>query len=230
MANQQRLSEALRQYRQKGAEIGELRQQLDQKIGTLTASDAQKEFEELKLRTKEFDQLRARLGPTDLFLARYGVEVVSDHTVSFVVPKGCSRIEILEEANRSANETRFISSQNFDIWADNPRFTSSSQQSVKLCIEGKLEGSGGMTRKQQEHLTSELGLQMPNFEDLVIALAAFWVATGKPLPGWCNSPFGGYVVRAASGCALVGRRGLLISDSAHNLQCDPCFIAAVLRK
>jgi hypothetical protein len=230
MTNQQHLSEALRQYRQMGAEIGELRQQLDQKIGTLTASEAQKEFEELKLRTKEFDQLRARLGPTDLFLAKYGVEVVSDHTVSFVVPKGYSRIEILEEANRSANEPGFISSKNFHNWVEDPRFTSRSQRSAKLCIEGKLEGSGGGTRKQQEHLTSELGLQRPNFEDLVIALAAFWVATGKPLPGRCDSPFGGYVVRAASGCATIGIEGLRTSTWAYDLSDDPSFVAAVLRE
>ena len=64
------------------AETGELQR----------AKDA---FAELEARTKEYDKLREKLGPAGIFLAKFNVEVRGPHEVSFVLPKGVSRIEML---------------------------------------------------------------------------------------------------------------------------------------
>lgn len=49
-------SEALRQYRELGAEIAELRKEVGEKLEALGPAGAQREFDNLLLRTKEFDE------------------------------------------------------------------------------------------------------------------------------------------------------------------------------
>jgi hypothetical protein len=200
MTNIQYVSEALQQYRKKGAEIAELRNELNRKIGSLEPSEAQKEFDRFVVRTEEFEQLRAQLEPKDLFMAKYGVIVINDHTVSFVLPKGCSRIEMLQEASELANAAGLLDRWVLASWSVQERFTEVATESERICIDGHVEGMDSKTRKEQTSFLSGKGLVMPSLEDLAVAFALHWVATGEPLFGWMNDSWtSSYEIRAESG-------------------------------
>lgn len=209
MANQQYLSEALRQYRQKGAEIGELRQQLGQKMGALTAPEAQREFEELQVHTREFAELRATLDPKDLFLVKYNVVVMNDHTVSFSIPKGCAKIEILHEAKSLVTDRDLIAPRQRD-WGQQVGFLVKASSAKRICIDGHVEGGDGLTRAEQRELLFSKGLKPPLLDDLVVAFVVHWIATGGPLFGWEAGEHGRHAnwIRATGSWLLFNKMGL----------------------
>jgi hypothetical protein len=184
MTSRQYNSKALQQYRQKAAELVELRKEVEHRLGTLELSEAQREFNTLELRTKEFEEFRARLGPAGIFLAKYGVEVINDHTVSFVLPKGCSRIEILREAQRLVSDRDLILPLQLSRWGCSPAFTKPMAQSERICIDGHVKGGDAKSVLLQTALLNRKGLERASMEDLAVAFALHWVATQSPLFGW----------------------------------------------
>jgi hypothetical protein len=97
-----------RAYRQLSKEMGPYQQEVSarfrecQETGDLAA--ARDLLKEATLKTQPFIDLQRELGATGVFLAKYGVEVINEHTILFVIPKGTSRISILEEANKFVQE------------------------------------------------------------------------------------------------------------------------------
>jgi hypothetical protein len=181
-------SDALRQYRACAAETARLRAQLQdsveqsQEIGDMQA--VQELFEEFSIRRRELEGLQQTLEPAGVFLAAYGVEVINDHAVSLVIPRDRARIEILEEAQRIAGEPSLIDSFQMQQWRRESGFVSPLERSVWIRIDGHVLGSEGMNREQQEKLLSEANLMMPTVQDLAVAFAVFYIATGEALFGW----------------------------------------------
>ena len=97
-----------RAYRQLSKEMGPYQHEISarfrecQETGDLAA--ARDLLKEATLKTQPFIDLQRELGATGVFLAKYGVEVINEHTILFVIPKGTSRISILEEANKFVQE------------------------------------------------------------------------------------------------------------------------------
>jgi len=73
-----------------------------------------------------------------------------------------------------------------------------------------------MKRGPQEKFVAGKDLALPSVEDLAVAFALHWVATGEPLFGWYDqSNDWSYIVRGAGGSLIFDPRGL----SAHGV-CD----------
>jgi hypothetical protein len=104
MANPTHDQKKLEEYRERAAALHDLSKGVEERMGRAAESGkmegAREALGELKLKTKEFEDFRGTLTPAEIFVARYNVEVVNDHTVSVVIPKGISRIEILQEAQK----------------------------------------------------------------------------------------------------------------------------------
>jgi hypothetical protein len=172
---------------------------------------AQDILAEASLKTKAYEELREKLGPTGIFLAKYGVEVINEHTILFVLPKGCSRIDILNEAQRlvgGRDQRDLILPQELEKWQRDERFTKPAAKSERICIDGHVKGGDAKDRATQEKFVSDKGLSLASIEDLAVAFALHWVATGEPLFGWYSQNSYSYWVRGAGGSLDFPHRGL----------------------
>ncbi len=222
-------SEALRQYRHKAAEIAELRREVGQKIGSLEPSEAKREFESLVVRTKELEEFRAQLRPMDRFMAKYNVTVNNNHTVSFVLPKGVSRYEMLSEAQAVVTDLDLVSPNQLKEWANDPTFQKCSEVPERIQIDGHVEGGDAQNRAAQESLVKSKGLTLPSLEDLAAAFVAHYVATGEPLFGWYNKSNGlGFVVRAAGGTLGFDSGGLYVCGIGNDSGYSNVAVAALV--
>jgi hypothetical protein len=188
---------------------------VEERIGKAAESgviDAAREaLGELNLRTKEFEDFRGTLTAAEIFLARYNVEVVNEHTVSFVIPKGVSRIEILQEAQALVTDRDLIWPDQLAEWITDPKFTTEATTSELVCIDGHVPKSTNKTRSQQEALVGKEN--PPTLEDLAVAFAVNWIVTGESLFGWYDKSISwSYVVRAAGGALDFFSFGLYVSD------------------
>lgn len=187
MTIQQYDSQSLQQYREKALEVAELRKTLGEKLGHVSNEEAQRVFDELTLRTKELENFRTTLGPKDLFIAKYNITVINDHTVSFVIPKGCSRMQILEEAAQVCQGQGILGRYEREAWNERNCFVETAVEAQKICIDGHVEGSDAKTEEEQISLLKERGLARADYWDLAVACAVFYVATGEPIFGWADA-------------------------------------------
>ena len=201
----------LHEYREKAAELHDLSKGVEEWIGKAaesgTIEPAREALEELTLRTKEFECFRKNFTPAEIFLAKYNVEVLNDHAVSFVVPKGVSRIEVLQEAQGLVGDRDLIYAGILASWAEDPKFTPEATTSERISIDGHVPNSTNKTRAKQKRMVGKDNI--PTLEDLAVAFAVNWIATGEPLFGWYDksSPWT-YVVRSAGGALGFSRLGL----------------------
>jgi hypothetical protein len=213
MGVQQYDSAALKEYRHKAAQVAALRHELGNQIGQVEVSETQREFDKLTLSTQELYKFRAGLAPKDLFMATYNVTVINNHTVSLVIPKGCSRLQILEEAQRLVDGRDLICPAYLSRLQFQSSFTAESGRSEKICIDGHVEGLDAKNRWKQAQLATMRGLEMPAVEDLAVAFAVHWIATMQPLFGWYKDTSATvqdvtYLVRAWTGSLFFDRDGL----------------------
>jgi hypothetical protein len=186
-------------------------------------------------------EARKAFTPKEILLAKYGVEVINDHTVMFVIPKGVSRIEILEEVQgliKHPNGRDFIRKRFLERWRKDQAFSLPQGESKRLCIDGHVQGGDGKTREQQEAFLSPDNqnggeqFQMANIEDLAVAFCLHWVATGEPLIGWYNKQVGySYYSRAVGDalCFYVNGLGLVRSTTAMATTLLSVFLRAFPR-
>ena len=212
-----------REYRKLSKELGDYQQEVSdrfkecQETGDLAT--AKEILKEATLKTQPFIELQRELGATGVFLAKYGVEVINDHTILFVIPKGATRISILEEAHALIQEREgrdLIDKDFIPMWQTDERFTKQQESSKRLCIDGHVEGGDAKTREQQESFLGD-AFTMPQFEDLAVAFSLHWVATGEPLFGWFNKQEEwSFVIRGVGG-ALYFHRNVLRASTVHGV-------------
>lgn len=207
-------SESLKAYQAAAVALHEFSFAVEKKLeeagdrGNL--AEAKEALSELSLRTKAFEDLRARLTPLDLFIAKYCVMALDEHTVSLVIPKGMSRIEMLQESQsisvalHEANPDRYMAAQAIwpilvEKWESECSFTEVIQKSLPLKIDGNVKDSTNMTRAEQE----DKGWNNTALQDLAMAHAAFYLLTGKDL-------FQGNAVRSAGGALDFISNGLIV--------------------
>jgi len=203
-------------YRALAPEMAEYKKEVEGRLKECQQSGdlqgARDLLEEVSLRTKPFIDLQRELGPKGILLAKYGVEVINDHTVMFVIPKGVSRIEILEEVQGLIEHTDggpFIDPTYLEQIKKIDRYSSKQSTSKRLCIDGHVPGGDGKTRKQQEAFLGK-EFTMANFEDLAVAFCLHWLATGEPLFGWYRKQNDySYWIRAVGVALFFDVNGLL---------------------
>jgi hypothetical protein len=220
-------SEQLLSFRQAAAELAEFRKNAEislEEAATKGDLKAAKDIlEQASLKTKAYEELREKLGPIGIFLAKYGVEVINDHTILFVLPKGCSRIDILNEAQGLVGGIRngdLIYPDHLKRWQQDGRFTKQTAASERICIDGHVKGGDAMKRGPQEKFVADKKLSLPSIEDLAVAFALHWVATGEPLFEWYDQSISwSYLVRGAGGSLYFPHVGLVaygVDDDGDN--------------
>jgi hypothetical protein len=219
----------LKEYRERAAELLDLSKGVE--AGIHTAAEAgnlqasREAFGELQLKTKEFEEFRKTLTPAEIFLAKYNVEIINDHTVSFVVPKGVAPIEILREAQGLVTERNLIWPDQLAKWEKDPLFTTKARASERLCIDGHVPDSINKDYAEQEQMIGKDNL--PSLEDLAVAFAACWIATGRPLFGWYGDKADwSYIVRGAGGALDFFSFRLRVSDAVGANYRGDCVAAA----
>jgi hypothetical protein len=171
-----------------------------------------KELEQLLKETP--DEFCRRIAIPSL-LSRYEVRVINDHTVSFVLPQGCSRIEILSWAQELEQERYggdLIHPSSLRRWQKDSRFTTAVKSTERICIDGHVAGGDQKDKATQEKLLSEKGLVLPRMEDLAVAFALYRIATCMLLWGgerFLSGEF--HVARAATGALEFTEYGLIES-------------------
>lgn len=194
-------SKDLQQYREKAAELADLRDAVAECVEWRELSQAQEHLDRLKVCTAELERLRATLHPVDRIMATYNVTVINEHRVSFVLPKDCSRLGVLREASDAVKELPGcrIHKQEWQSWGEDKRFIKEGAIPERICIDGHVEGTVGKNKDEQESLLSDQGLVPASVADLAVAIMLHWVATQQPLTGWLPSRDYPFWVRAADG-------------------------------
>jgi hypothetical protein len=204
-------------YRDAATELHELRVKKGQQIESAIESGdkvlARSALEGLKASGAEFHKLRATLTTRDLFVAKYNIQVHGPHEVSFVLPKGVSRVEMLREGQELVSEQKLVYPPRLEEWQTDNAFTASCSTPERIRINARVQGGDAQDRATQETLVVEsLKLTLPTLEDLAAAFVANYVATGEPLFGWFNEANQwSFVVRAAGGALYFDSGGLCAS-------------------
>ena len=206
------------EYRDAAMELHALRQSVEQQFDSAVESGdkqaARDALDQLKASGAAFQELRTTLTPTDLFIAKYNIQVHGPHEVSFVLPKGVSRYEMLCEAQglvAGRDNRNLVYPDRLKKWEAEATFKSTSTTPERIQIDGHVGGGDGKTRAKQEAFLKSEGFPQANLEDLAAAFVAHWVATGEPLFGWCEqADEWSFVVRAAGGALHFGSDGLSV--------------------
>ena len=174
-----------------------------QKVGDFAAAKAWSET--LVLPIKSLKEQFLQLSPRDQFVSKYSVEEINDHQVRFVLPKGVSRIDLLNEAQGIARELYgqdAVYPSQLEDWQKEDDFRTKTTSTTKLWIDGRVKELDAKTRKEQE---SDLKEQMAPLADLAVAHTAFFILTGKDL-------FQRQVVRACGGALFFRSFGLDVDN------------------
>ena len=179
-----------------------------QQVGDLVAAKAWSETLVVPIASlkEQFEQLSLQ----ERFVYKYSVKKINDHQVRLVLPKGTSRIDLLNEAQEIARELYgrdAVYPDHLKDWQKEDNFRSKTTSTTKLGIDGRVEGLDAKSRKEQE---SDLKEQMAPLADLAVAHTAFFILTGKDL-------FQGQYVRACGGALSFISDGLGVAcyDDAY---------------
>jgi hypothetical protein len=195
----------------------EVQRQLDSAVESGDKQAARDALAELKASGAAFKELRTTLSPTDLFIAKYNIQVHGSHEVSFVLPQGVSRYEMLCEAQglvaeRESGRDLVWPGVLKTTWKEDKTFQATSTTPERIQIDGHVKGGDGKTRADQEEFLKRKGLPQANLEDLAAAFVAHWVATGEPLFGWYKKfDQWTFTVRAAGGALYFFSNGLVVN-------------------
>ena len=174
-----------------------------QQVGDFAAAKAWSET--LVLPIKSLKEQFLQLSPRDQFVSKYSVEEINDHQVRFVLPKGVSRIDLLNEAQGIARELYgqdAVYPSQLEDWQKEDDFRTKTTSTTKLWIDGRVKELDAKTRKEQE---SDLKEQMAPLADLAVAHTAFFILTGKDL-------IQGQFVRACGGALHFHSYGLVVNS------------------
>ncbi len=183
-------------YYEAATELHNLRVEVGQRIEAAIDAgnnqEARSALEELQASGEKFQELRSTLTARDLFVAKYNIEVHGRHEVSFVLPKGVSRYEMLSEAQGLVDDRVLVCPYQLKDWQKNPAFEKRCDVPERIHVDGHVQGGDAKDRATQEALVKSRGLTLPSLEDLAAAFVAHYVATGMDI-------FQDQVVRAAGG-------------------------------
>jgi hypothetical protein len=217
--------EKVTRYRDAAIELHKLRVDVGRRIEAAIENGekaaARGALEELKASGEKFQELRSTLTARDLFVAKYNIEVHGRHEVSFVLPKGVSRYEMLSEAQGLVEGRDLVYPEYLKEWRDDSAFQKSSDTPERIRIDGHVQGGDAKDRATQEALVRDMGRTLPSLEDLAAAFVAHYVATGTNL-------FEDKVVRAAGGALGFYRYGLSVVDICDDGSYSRVAVAALV--
>lgn len=173
-----------------------------QQLRDRTESLSLDQSNDLKTLLREYEQTQSLKARQTEFLKKYDVKVLGKGKVSFTIPEGSSRLDLLNEAQAIAPELLgqpAVYELRLEMWAKDPAFTTKVSKATSFSINGNVKGSTGKTRKEQE----SNGWNDVDLADLAAAHQVYLIATKKDL-------FGGKVVRARCGKLVFSADGLVV--------------------
>ncbi len=205
-------AEILLQYEESKDRLEALRADYDAIFGiantaeeyaTLTVIKDQIRAEERLLR-----DLQAKLPARESFGAKYQVEILGPHEISFVIPVNVPRIRILEEAQEiyyKLDKRNYVFPNRYKVWLGMPSFTEGKPAETRIAIDGCVDESQNRTLADQKLFLrrkfDEGEASMPTVEDLAAAHALFYIVTRQNL-------FRGMKIRTLNGSLYFDNLGL----------------------
>lgn len=164
---------------------------------------------ELSDRLDTFKNLRTKLSHQELFIADFNVQVPEQGTVSLTIPRGISRIELVDRAiaSRQTVNGPIVYPPVLRKWREEPQFKASLETEETIVIKGHVSGTQGKGTRHQEEIIVGKGYSMVNREDLAVAHLAYFVATGENFFGW-YTPRESFCVRTYYSLLDFGAHGL----------------------
>jgi hypothetical protein len=221
--------EGVNQYREAALKHREVlrtaEQRMDAAIENGDKAEAEKALAEATASGESFRELRSKLKPTDLFVAKYNIQVHGPHEVSFVLPRGVSRYDMILEAHALVAERDhrdLVYPDHLNRRMDDARFTASCESPERIQIDGHVQGGDEKTRTQQEKFLTTKGLEQAQLEDLAAAFVANYVATGEDL-------FEGQWVRAVGGALHFLSHGLYVRGIDDGVSLSHVAVASRVR-
>ena len=112
---------------------------MDQAIENGDKAEANAALKDATASGEAFKALRSTLSRTDLFVAKYNIEVHGPHEVSFVLPRGVSRYEMMCEAQELVQDRDgrdLVYPYHLKELGSDARFTASCDQPERIRIDG----------------------------------------------------------------------------------------------
>lgn len=164
---------------------------------------------ELSDRLDALKTLRTKLSRQELFIADFNVQIPEQGTVSLTIPKGISRIELVDRAiaSRQTVNGPVVYPPVLRKWRDEPQFKASLETAETIVIKGHVHGTQGKDTRHQEEIVTGKGYSMVNREDLAVAHLSYFVATGENFFGW-YTPRESFYVRTYYSLLEFGDHGL----------------------
>lgn len=146
--------------------------------------EAEQWHDRLKETVEKLNTLRTSVNPRELLEHRYNLELMGESTVGLNIPKGSSRIALIEDVQRSA-KSRYgqdaVSAETLEMWRNDPRFTSIEKKERELLIDIAPPQFNLMRPNILARAISRAGIELATFEDAVVCHVAAFGATGRDL-------------------------------------------------
>ena len=194
------------------------------------ASGAQGGFaSQQSVKLAKSEALQAAAARRAEFVSRYEIEVLSPTTVRLVLPKDCSRLEFIREAQDIAAALdlfrKVAQPVQLEMWARDVAFTKPVETKTPIAVNCMVEGTGELTRGEQKEFLAKHGLKMATLQDLATAHVAIMMASE-----WHDafrSDLRSHTIRADGGQLFSSLTGL--TERAffmHDFQYHPALMAA----
>jgi len=141
---------------------------------------AERNLSELSTALAAFKKVREGLSSMDLLRVETNAEILGEHHISFVMPRGVSIIELLQRAQEVYQETSsdpLVMPTILEIWAKNPSFQETFDSPQKREVIGCVPGLPGFTKEQQNHLLAQQGLRFATPAEASLGFALYFILT-----------------------------------------------------
>jgi hypothetical protein len=205
-------AEILLQYEESKDRLEALRADYDAIFGIANTSEEYATLSVIKdqIRAEErvLKDLQDKLPARESFGAKYQVEILGPHEISFVIPANVPRIRLLEEAQEiyyKLDKRNYVFPNRYKVWLGMPSFTEGKPAETRLAIDGCVDESQNRTLADQKLFLrrkfDEGEASMPTVEDLAAAHALFYIVTRQNL-------FRGMKIRTLNGSLYFDNLGL----------------------
>lgn len=147
---------------------------------------ARNTVEQLEGISEELKRMRAQFTPQELLIGKYSIEAHDANTVSLIIPKGLSRLELIQDVERMQAAGEFpeqgiIDHESFVEWEIKMDLAEVVREDLRIKITGAVQGGDSLSRRKQVAFLTKKGFVIAPVEDAVVAHAAMFGAIGTDL-------------------------------------------------
>ena len=205
-------AEILQQYQDAKERLAGLRADYDAIFGIANTGEEYETLNVIKsqIRAEEraLRDVQAKLPARESFGAKYSVEILGSHEISFIIPANVPRIRIIDEAQQlhyKLERRNYVFPTRYKVWLGMASFTEGRPTETALSIDGCVDETQNRTLMDQKLFLKrkfeEGEATLTSVEDLAAAHAIFFVVTRQNL-------FKGMKIRTINGSLYYDNLGL----------------------